>query len=166
MTHLQNNGIKVEKPTSIIANLPCSIFSYVFPMWEKVCRKINDEDTLVSLLTILNMEIWFWTITFGVLYSKVWKSAFKEHDDDCFVELDIFKKETLVVQFIDCWEGHNRDIPTYEGIMVKFKKHTSTLAKLDAFHKKLMTMCFQIFQDGYILDATRATCTAVKRADY
>ena len=83
--------------------------------------------------------------------------------NDCFVELDIFKKETLVVQFIDCWEGHNRDIPTYEGIMVKFKKHTSTLAKLDAFHKKLMTMCFQIFQDGYILDATRATCTAVKR---
>ena len=96
-------------------------------MWEKVCRKINDEDTLVSLLTILNMEIWnildYNLLEYFIL--KYGNPLLKSTMNDCFVELDIFKKDTLVVQFIDCWEGHNRDIPTYEGIMVKFKKHTN-----------------------------------------
>ena len=137
------------KLTSIIANLPRSIFIYVFPMWEKVCRKINGEDTLVSLFTILNMEIWN-ILDYILLEHFILKSGnllLQSKMNDYIVELDIFKKETLVVQFIDCWEGHNRDIPTYEGVTFTFKKHTLTLAKLDAFRKKLRMKCFPSLSD-------------------
>ena len=148
-THLQNNRIKVEKLTSKIANLPRSIGIYVYPMWEKVCRKINGEDTLVSLFTILNMEIWN-ILDYNLLEYFILKNGnplLKSTMKDYIVELDIFKKETLVVQFIDCWEGHNRDIPTYEEVLFTFKKHTLTLAKLDAFRRQLMMKCFPSLSD-------------------
>jgi len=56
-------------------------------------------------------------------------------------ELERLKKNTLVTDFIECWEGHHRDVPDYEKLNVKFVRSDLTLSKLDEFRKSLVQNC-------------------------
>ncbi len=149
LAHLKNSNFQVERLTSCISLLPRSINIYVFPMWKKICKKVADDETLNSLFTILNMEIW------NILDYKLLEHFIKKCGNQNLIremgkyisELEKFKKGTLVVDFIECWEGHNREIPDYDEVKVKFDKHCLTLAQLDAFRKTLARKCIPSLLD-------------------
>ena len=144
LSHLKSFGVCVEKLTSLMSILPRSINVYVFPMWQKICKRINSDETLDSLFAILNMEIWN-ILDYNLLeyFIKRYGSRdLKRRMNGYISKLVRFKKYTLVTEFIKCWDGHNRDIPDYEEVKVKFDKRSLTLADLDVFRKNLMRKCF------------------------
>ena len=144
LSHLKNFGICVGKLTSLISLLPRSINVYVFPMWQKICKRINSDETLDNLFAILNMEIWN-ILDYNLLeyfIKRYGNRDLKRRMNGYISKLVRFKKDTLVMEFIECWDGHNRDIPDYEEVKVKFDKGSLTLADLDVFRKKLMRKCF------------------------
>ena len=148
---LKKNNIKVETLTFIIANLPRSINVYVFPKWQKICKNISSNETLDTLFTILNMEIWN-ILDYKLLeyFIARWGNQhMKRRMNDYILELDSFKKNTLVVQFIECWEGHIHNIHNYEEPEVKFNMDISilTVADLDVLRKKLMGKTFPSLSD-------------------
>ena len=144
LSHLKSFGICVGKLISLISLLPRSINIYVFPMWKKICKRINSDETLDSLFTILNMEIWN-ILDYNLLeyfIKRYGNLDLKKRTNGYISELVRFKKDTLVMEFIECWEGHNRDIPDYEEVKFTFDIESLTLADLDVFRKKLMRKCF------------------------
>ena len=143
LCHLKSSNICVEKLTSWISTLPRSINVYVFPLWESLKEKISSSYTLDSLFAILNMEIWN-ILDFKLLeyfIKKAGADGLAERMKKYISELEKFKKETLVIDFIECWEGHNRDFPEYDELTIKFDKQSLTLTKLDKFRKTLVRKC-------------------------
>ena len=149
LAHLKNNNFHVERLTSCISLLPCSINIYVFPMWKKICKKVADDETLDSLFTILNMEVWN-ILDYKLLEHFIKKCGNKKlkNELDKYVSgLKKFKKGTLVTDFVECWGSHNREIPECDEIKVKFDKRSLTLAQLDAFRKTLARKCIPSLLD-------------------
>ncbi len=149
LEHLKSSNFQVSKLTSCISLLPRSINIYVFPMWKKICKKLSDDETLNSLFTILNMEVWN-ILDYKLLehfIKRCGNRKLKREMRSYVAELEKFKKQTLVVDFIECWEGHNREIPDYDEVKVKFDKHCLTLANLDAFRKTLTRKCIPSLLD-------------------
>ena len=143
LSHLKSRKICVEKLTSWISTLPRSVNVYVFPLSENLKEKISSSYTLDSLFAILNMEIWN-ILDFRLLEYFIKKSGADELAEGMkkyISELEKFKKEILVIDFIECWEGHNRTFPEYDELTIKFNKQSLTLAKLDKFHRTLVRKC-------------------------
>ena len=147
LSDLKTKGTRVEELTSTISTLPLSINKYVYAMWNDVCRSIGNNESLDSLFTVLNMEVW------NILDYHLLEYFIEKHGDlqlrkkmKAYVsELESFKGNVLVADFIECWGGPpNRDIPDYEKLSVKFDfdTHNLTLAKVDGFRKKLFKKFF------------------------
>ena len=143
LLQLKSNHIRVEKLTSFISILPHSISMYIYPMWKKICKK-KQYETLDSLFTVLNEKIWN-ILDYHLLehfINECGNHNLKRSMKRYILELKKFKKGTLVIPFIECWEGHDRDIPDYKELKVKFDNNELTLADLDHVWKKLQKKIF------------------------
>ena len=143
LLQLKSNNIRVEKLTTCISCLPHSINMYIYPMWKKICKK-KQYETLDSLFTVLNRKIWN-ILDYHLLehfINECGNRDLKRSVKRYILELKIFKKRTFVIPFIKCWEGHDRDIPNYKELKVKFDKNDLTLADLDKFSKRLRKKTF------------------------
>ncbi len=149
LEHLKSSNFQVSTLTSYISLLPPYVNIYVFPMWNKICKKLSNDETLNSLFTILNKEVWN-ILDYKLLeyfIKRCGNRKLKREMQSYVAELEKFKKQTLVVDFIECWEGLIREIPDYDEVKVKFDKHCLTLANLDAFRKTLTRICFPSLLD-------------------
>ena len=134
----------MEQLTGFISVIPRSVSIYVYPMWLEICNETKTNETLNSLFTILNMKVWN-ILDYNLLeycIAKFGDNDLNKRMNHYISELNKFKEETLVVKFIECWEGHNREIPNYGEVVITFDIPTVTLADLDIFRKKLAKNCF------------------------
>ena len=141
--HLKDKNTKVEDLTTCIAVLPKSVNVYVYPMWEKICWRINPNDTLESLFTILNGEIWN-ILNYKLLEYLIQECGTQELEQSMIqyiYNLNEFKNTTLVSNFMEYWEDYI-DIPDHEEMKVKINNNQMTLADLDEFRKKVREKCF------------------------
>ncbi len=149
LTHLKNSNVGIDELTGRMSSLPRSINIYVYPMWVKVTRKVSTHKTLDNLFTILNMEVWN-ILDYSLVEHLISTYDNKELKEDMrayISELNNFKSNTLVVDFIRCWEGHNRSISDLEEVKFKFEKDKLTLEHLDNFRKSLSRQCFPSLLD-------------------
>ena len=141
LLQLKSKNTRVEKLTTCVSLLPHSINIYIYPMWKKICNK--QYKTLDSLFTVLNKKIW------NILDYHLLEHFINDSESDdlkrsmkrYILKLENFKKRTLVIPFIECWKGHDRDIPDYMDLEVKFKDNKS-LADLDQVWKRLQDETF------------------------
>ena len=142
-SQLKSKKISIEELKEWIIFLPRSINVHVFPWWKSLMKSIHSKCTLENLFAILNMKVWN-ILDFSLLahFIKMCKSAELDERMKIYItNLEKFKEETLVRDFIECWEGHSRDFPEYAQLEAKFEKENLTLADLDAFRKLLTKEC-------------------------
>ena len=143
LLQLKSNNMRVEKLTACISLLPHSIKKFTNPMWKKICKKKQIE-TLDCLFTVLNEKIWN-ILDYHLLeyfINECGNHDLKRRMKRYILELKNFKKKTLVIPFIKCWEGHDRDIPDYKELKVKFDDNNLSLADLDQVWKRLREKTF------------------------
>jgi len=143
LSSMKKNNFSTENLTLWISTLPRSINVYVFPLWQSISKKLSGSYSLDGLFSILNMEVWN-ILDYNLLEHFIKKS--RSHELSVGIkkyisELEEFKKETLVSDFIKCWEGHSRDFPDYDELKIKFDEQHLTLATLDKFRKTLVKKC-------------------------
>ena len=133
----------MEKLTTCISLLPRSINIYIYPMWKKICKK-KQYETLDSLFTVLNKKIWN-ILDYHLLeyfINECGNRNLKRSMKRYILELKNFKKRTLVISFIECWDRQGRDIPDYKELKVKFDDDKLTLADIDRFWTRLREKAF------------------------
>ena len=128
----------VDDLTTSLSCLTPSINRYVYLSWSKIVEK--DFKNLNVLFTDLNATVWT-ILDYYILQCFIntfGSEKLVEKMEIYAMELKIFMKETLVSDFIVCWEEaqNTRTIPGFEKIKIKCDKENTTLADLDEFRKK------------------------------
>ena len=150
LTHLENTNVTVKQLKGRISLLPGYISVCISPLWNKLRKNVEEVgDTMIDLFTAVHMQLWNFLDYYLLehLIKKCGSENLKERMCEYLVKINCFKKNTLVIPFIECWDGHNRDIPEYIDLEVKFELSDITLADLDRFRKKMKRKCLPFLSD-------------------
>ena len=140
-------GKSVDEITAIISCIESDIRYYVYRSWKKMVKQ--KFENLEDLFNDLNVTVWnildhylldYFVNDFG---SEELKQSMEAYNS----VLKIFKKRTLVLDFINCWKEaqRERDIPDSEKLTFKFVNPTMTLADLDKFREEFAAEHFPSF---------------------
>ena len=150
LTHLENTNVTVKQLKGRISLLPGYISVCISPLWIKLRKKVEEfGDTMIDLFTAMHMQLWNFLDYYLLehLIKKYGNENLKERMCEYLVKINCFKKNTLVIPFIESWRGHKHDIPEYIDLEVKFDLSDITLADLDRFRKKMKHECLPFLLD-------------------
>ena len=139
----------VKKLKVHVSLLPGYISVCISPLWNKLQKKVKEVGNVIELFTAMHMQLWNFLDYYLLehLIKKCGSDILKERMYKYVVKIDLLKKNTRIIPFIQCWDGHKRDIPEYIDLEVKFDKINITLADLDAFRKRMMRKCLPFLSD-------------------
>ena len=144
LTELKAKKESVEYLTTLISCLGGDGKDYVYRSWKKIVK--NSFENLNDLFADLNVTVWNILDHYLLDYFvKVFGSQeLKQRMENYKSVLKIFKKKTLVSDFIGCWKEaqKKRIILDSEELTVKYDKPTMTLADVDEFREKFAAKCF------------------------
>jgi len=93
------------------------------------------NNNLDHLFTYLNDTVWSILDHYLLKYfiKELGSEEIKGNMAKYISKLEIFKRNTLVADFICCWEEAQveRDVPDFEKITIKYEEGKTTLADLD-----------------------------------
>ncbi len=145
----------IEKRTSIydvkkhIRFIPRYVGASITPLWRKLKPELEEITEIDEFLELLNYNLWNF-LDYEMLEHLIKKCKVHHMSPEIeryAVKIDHFKRTTLVIPFIKCWDGHKLEtIPDYVAeLIVKcdIKEDITkfTLSRLDDLRHYILKKC-------------------------